>query len=219
MKRMISLLLALLALAAALMTGCAVRADVPEDPMPCPENGTPLTVAELGELSDLFGFDDWYGRALTSLYDRPQRANIGRMFRDTPSGSCTLTDAETAALLSAGETAESVAHYDCFRTSRQEVDRALTRCFGLTLDETGDLTMNYLTYLPDTDSYYHLHTDASMTPPEFLCGYRLPDGRTVVCYDDAGQLRVVTLFRQEGCDWRILSHLPLDPVAPAPYDA
>lgn len=217
-KRVISALLGLLMLLG--LMGCATPAEDTgtESPLPCPELGTPLTEEQLQAFDEMFGADTWYGRTLTSIYEDPKDVDMRDMFRENPtlSGDYCLSEQERAALLRAGCSQETLDNLPCDRVTRQEVEEALQQCFGRELYKFHQTNLEKLFYLEETDAWYCFHGDTNMVLPEFLGGYSLPDGRTVLYYDWSDDLRVVTLYLTKAGEWHVLSQLPLSPVAPVP---
>lgn len=221
-KRTLAVLLVLLMLLG--LVGCAVpTADQgSESPLPCPEDGTPLTEEQLQEFDAMFAADTWYGRTLTSIYEKPGDVDMRDMFRENPklSTDYKLSDLERAALLQAGCDEEILDNLPCDRVTRQEMEAALQQCFGRELYKFGQTNLEKLLYLEETDAWYYFHGDTNMVVPEFLGGYSQPDGRTVVLYYEwSDAYRVVTLYLTQAGDWHVLSHLPLSPVGAAPGPA
>lgn len=220
-KRTISALLALLMLLSCLV-GCSAPAEQEsESPLPCPEDGVPLTEEQLREFDEMFAADTWYGRSLTSIYEKPGDVDMRDMFRENPTLSTDykLSEQERAAMLRAGCDGETLENLPCDRVTRQEMEEALQQCFGRELYKFAQTNLEKLTYLEETDAWYCFHGDTNMVVPEFLGGYSLPDGRTVLYYEWADAYRVLTLYLTQAGDWHVLSHLPLSPVGAAPGPA
>lgn len=230
---------AALALLLLLLTACSAAPAQPETPSSgpaslvephaaapdCPRDARPLTQQELQEMDGLFTLGSPYARALTSVYFRPDDVDLYSMFRggDAPEQPLTQQEKEALRLLTDPDWVDNLPAHRIFRA---DMDAALEQCFGITLEETRQVGLDQLTYLPVTDTWYSFDSGMTYSGCTFDGGFALSDGRVQVYYYEElyNKYYVVTLWTTDG-SWRIQSHaadgaLPREPEPPVlPSDA
>ena len=95
--------------------------------------------------------------------------------------------------------------------SPQEMDKALTEVFGLTLEETRKKNLEQFIYREETDCYYLCHGDTNAMAVEFLSADTPEDDRVALTYEgwDGGLYTVTVEFPTEAMfgQYHILSHV------------
>ena len=156
----------------------------------------------------------WYGKALISYYETPEKMSLRNFFDNGFEGeSQKPTDAEWAQLKDVQGFNEN---YDFFRLPVSKMNDVLMEYFGITLDQMDASAFEGLTYLESTDCWYYMATGS-----RYVSGFvaqaveHLPDGTIQVQYtvNYPEGLAVVTI-KPYGDGYRILSNLPADTTVP-----
>ena len=156
----------------------------------------------------------WYGKALISYYETPEKMSLRNFFDNGFEGeSQKPTDAEWAQLKDVQGFNEN---YDLFRLPVSKMNEVLTQYFGITVADMDESAFAELTYLESTDCWYYMATGS-----RYVSGFvaqaveHLPDGTIQVQYtvNYPEGLAVVTL-QPYGDGYRILSNLPTDTTVP-----
>lgn len=151
---------------------------------------------------------DWYPRALTSYYDSPAGIDLFQLFYNGIPGADNSITPEEQAFLEKEGTYEP--EFDLVRIPGAEMNRVLTEYFGIIMASTTRTGLYNFTYNPDTDCYYHSHTDTNLGFRTVYDVEELTAGRWRVLYTEEykGKAEVILLWRDE--KWQIVSHLPIE---------
>ena len=159
-------------------------------------------------------YNSWYGKALISYYETPEKMSLRNFFDNGFEGeSQKPTDEEWEQLKDMQGFNEN---YDFFRLPVSKMNDVLMEYFGITLDQMDASAFEGLTYLESTDCWYYMATGS-----RYVSGFvaqaveHLPDGTIQVQYtvNYPEGLAVVTI-KPYGDGYRILSNLPADTTVP-----
>lgn len=191
------------------------------------EETAQLTAEELQYFTSLFANPE-VGRAfptmlLSSEYDAPENIHLGWLFREgvpneDGSWGCDISEEELEVLRAvlAEEEYEMFLTQDAYKISRNTMNDLLMQWLGLSLEETQQNGLEFLTYLEEFDAYYSAASDTNMVIPEFSCGVRREDGMIELRYRarwSSGADTHVLLLRPAGDSYHFVSNLPVS-VAP-----
>ena len=123
--------------------------------------------AEMEALFDKENAEDpWYLQALTSYFDCPEQVDLYPFFYNGIPGQDRIR--------------EEVGQCECM--PRAEMDRVLSRYFGLTLEETAGRGLENFYYDAETDCCYHSHSDACSLNLRVDDVRKLEDGTVLFTY-------------------------------------
>lgn len=161
---------------------------------------------------------------LSSEYAAPQEIDLGWLFREgVPNGDgwgYPVSEEELAALRPiVGE--EDWPYYmeaDHTKIPRQVMDELLRQYLGLGLEETDQIGLDDLIYLPEYDAYYGAARDTQMVIPDITSGVRREDGTLELRYhyewtfqeDDTH----VMVLRPTEDGYLFVSNLPIEKAVP-----
>ena len=168
-------------------------------------------VEEVREL--LNPYDSWYAQALTSYYDHPAGIDLFQLFYNGIPGVNNTPSKEELTFLN-GQPGYNP-DFDLFRIPGQEMDRVLGEYLGIDRTEALGLGMANFMYDPQSDCYYHCHTDTNASCPTVTAAQELPNGDWQVLYTDGFLGDGVVTLRQRDGKWQILSNLPIGTTPPA----
>ena len=175
-----------------------------------------LTEQELNDLAQMFDLERtyntkyrWFNMALTSQYACPQDVDLYNLFyngfQDEVAGPEELEKLEKAGLWM---------DLDIQKNPSAKMDEVLKTYFGLSLEETNRVGLDYMVYLADTDSYYKCAGDVCYGDAAFTRGYHTDDGRIILYYQDfLDEEWVVTLVEDEKAELGlyVYSNMPVNP--------
>ena len=145
----------------------------------------PLTQEELAWFNEEFfngdSFSSFHNQFMTCLYDRPEDIDLFELFYNGVA-SHDISQEELDLLLGP----EGWPDIWPVKTTAQEMNDALLANTGLSSDQTNQVNLDFLDYLPETDSYYHFHSDTNYSADfYFTAGGR--DGEWVRLYYNADE--------------------------------
>lgn len=155
---------------------------------------------------------NWYGRALTSYYTRPEEMDLFQLFFNLCGDwdETTLT-AEEQKLL-ADNVGDHWSNFDIGRMTTGEMDMVLRTYFGISLENANQATLDGFFYCEETDAYLEGNNSTNAIVIELLGGRTLDDGSIELFYQDrnnpGSKQGIVTLYLQDG-RWMIRSNVPL----------
>ena len=149
---------------------------------------------------------DWYSRALTSCYDSPAGIDLFQLFYGGIPGADNTPSAEELAFLKDQPGYEP--DFDLVRIPAKEMDRVLTEYFGITLADTKQIGLENFMYDPDTDCYYHCHTDTNLGFREVKSCEDLGSGLWRIGYTTPLGESCIVALQQTANGWLILFNLP-----------
>lgn len=150
-----------------------------------------LTEEEIASIEAIFRREN--SRAFTCMllsseYATPQEIDLGWLFREgVPNGDgwgYPVSEEELAALRSiiGEERYQFFLEADSYKTPRQVMDELLRQYLGMGLEETDQVGLDRLTYLPEYDAYYGAARDTQMVIPDITSGVRREDGTLELRY-------------------------------------
>lgn len=150
-----------------------------------------LTEEEISSIEAIF--DQKNGPVFTCMlmsseYATPQEINLGWLFREgVPVGDVwgyPVSEEELAALrpIIGEERYQFFLDADSYKTPRHVMDELLRQYLGIGLEETDQIGLNMLTYLPEYDAYYGAARDTQMVIPDITSGVRREDGTLELRY-------------------------------------
>ena len=202
-------LLSLLLLCALLLPGC--------------QRDEALTEEEIASIEAIFHREN--SRAFTCMllsseYAAPQEIDLGWLFREgVPYGDdwgYSVSEEELAALrpIIGEERYQFFLDADSYKTPRHVMDELLRQYLGMGLEETDQVGLDSLPYLPEYDAYYGAAYDTQMVIPDSTSGVRRDDGTLELRYspvwyetDDATHVMVL---RPTEDGYLFVSNLPID---------
>lgn len=196
-----------------LMTGCSgapAASDVPDSSgqssvISSQVQETALTEEELAWFNEQFfnRQDDLLpNQFLIPLYDSPEKIELDEIFYNY---NAQLSEAECEQLAAL----DFFLEVDESKATTAQINEALLRYTGLTLEETERVGLDQYTYLPDFDAYYHAHGDTNYSRWTITSGVWLEDGSVKLRYEDyLGKTREATLI-PNGDSYFFFSNLEL----------
>lgn len=181
----------------------------PSDPKPTetlPTQPVDPRIAEMQALLEWPSDNKFYNYALTSEYTTPADVNLFNLFQNGfPDESDDPTEEEIVLL--DGKLGTYWQEYDLARLPVEKMDAVLTELFGITLEQTNGVGLEYLTYLEETNCYYTANTGVYYA--EIVVSYveTLDDGSLMVQYATPynGDFMVKLMPSDDG-DYRFLSN-------------
>ncbi|MBQ8830911.1 MAG: hypothetical protein IJ017_04885 [Oscillospiraceae bacterium] len=167
-----------------------------------PHEDTPLTSDEIAWFNEQFfnaGDHMFPNLFLLSLYDSPEDINLSEIFYNC---IAQLTDEEAAQLAAL----DFFLEIDEAKVTTEYINEILLQYTGLTLEETNKVGLEYWTYLPDYDAYYHAHGDTNLGVFTIISGLCASDGTVRLRYDD----KEVTLI-PSGDSYHFVSNVTVAP--------
>lgn len=174
MKKLLALLLTFALFA---VWGCAAA----------PDEGTPLTDAELQEFQLLFAdpgypaFNGYNAVLGAPAFDSPENVDWSQFFYDgTGEGEAALTEEERAFC----EQNNVALNMSVYRLSTEQMNTLAEQYFGIVLSQSNRVGLEDVCYFAETDSYYIYHGDTHITHDfAFQSGTRLEDGSIRLHYE------------------------------------
>lgn len=164
-------------------------------------------IQEMNTFNELFGnMGSWYNMALTCQYASPAELRLENFFYNgLPGETNTATDNERSLLKAHFEDMEFA---DLIRLPVGRMNKILTACFGVTVEELNDEAFDGLVYLESTDCYYMMHSDALATENFCISAIEKTDDGTIrltytTSYNDCENLVVLV---PRGDSYQILSN-------------
>ena len=195
--------------------------NLPQNPG---EEPVRLTEEELRYFTGLFVNDEagktFPSMLLSSEYDAPENIHLGWLFREgVPNENggwgYDISGEELAALQSVltEEEYEGFLMRDACKTPRSAMDELLMQWLGLSLEDTHEHGLEFLTYLEEFGAYYSAVSDTNMVIPEFSGGIRREDGMIELRYRprwSSGPDTHILVLRPVGESYQFVSNLPVD---------
>lgn len=156
---------------------------------------------------------------LNSLYEKPEDIDLFELFYCGTGIDAPMTDEELRQVGSFDTAGELICPVD--KMSVEAINQVLLENTGLTLEETGQIGMDYFQYLPEYDAYYHSHGDTN-----YFSGVNITAGERVgdtirLYYDDTFHVdgwKCVTLEEQADGSYWFVSNQPSErPAIPTVY--
>lgn len=179
--------------------------------------GTPLSQEELLFFENLFASKE--GRVFTTMllsseYDAPENIHLGWLFREgVPNEDggwgYDISEEELAVLKNAMDE-ESYSFFltaDAYKIPRAVMDELLMTWFGISLEDTKQIGMEFFTYLEEYDAYYSAASDTASVIPGFSSGVRKENGLIELRYH---QKIVYGGEDHSGPDTHVLTLRPVD---------
>lgn len=164
--------------------GDATADDAPSGPawLTLPEGSRWLTHRELAEWGAWFSMDPMRDQFLYSTYARPGDADLGQIFYNGCGQAVPPTDlTDVRAFLM--EYGSWNTWTDADKLPAEILDDVLKDYLGVPLSEMSGVGLYMLSYVPETDCYYHFHGDTNRRPdPIFLYGWE-KDEEVSLFYD------------------------------------
>ena len=166
---------------------------------------------------DLLGpYSSWYAQALTSYYDQPAGIDLFQLFYNgIPGVDNTPGPAELAFL---NDQPGYNPEFDLVRIPGQEMDRVLGEYLGIDRTEALGLGLEQFMYDPQSDCYYHSHTDTNANAPTVTAAAELPNGNWQVLYTNDFLGNGVAILHGHEDKWQLVSNRPAGAVVPGSDD-
>jgi hypothetical protein len=100
---------------------------------------------------------------LSSLYDEPANIDLFELFYCGSGIVETITEDELTAVMTKSGIAGSIDDLlcPCEKISCSNMNKILTECMGITLDDTNEIELEHFVYLSQYDAYYYFHGDTN----------------------------------------------------------
>lgn len=198
-----------------------------------------LTQQELDQFQTMFTDPQRWDKPflpmfLSSQYPSPEEIDLGWFFRegvpnqepDSSAWGYSISQEEMDALRTVldEETYQWYLIADIYKTPRPVAEALLEQYLGLSLEETDQVGLSRLHYLPEYDAFYSAARDTAIVLPHFTAGTWRKDGTVELIYHDK-----LECFR-ENCDtpeevyslvltpwengWHLVSNTQIAPQSP-----
>ena len=181
----------------------------PSDPKPTetlPTQPVDPRIAEMQALLEWPSDNKFYNYALTSEYEPPADVNLLELFKNGFQDESDDPTEEEIVLLDE-KMGGNWKEMDLARLPVEKMDAVLTELFGITLEQTNGVGLEYLTYLEETNCYYTANSGVYYADITVVYVETLDDGSLMVQYATPyNGVFMVKLMPTDDGDYRFLSN-------------